>query len=113
MHELSVAMSIVDIAIEEARKNNAQSITEVEINLGSFSGVVRDALEFCFEAACKESIAEGAKLTIHEIPAKGMCLDCNKEVYPNELYSPCPYCDGYKIEMLEGKELKIKSIVVE
>lgn len=113
MHELSVAISIVDLAIEEAKKNNASSISEVEINLGTFSGVVRDALEFCFEVACKESIADGAKLTINEIPAKGYCLDCQQEVYPTELYSSCPHCDGYRIDMIEGKELKIKSIVVE
>ncbi|MFI5070488.1 MAG: hydrogenase/urease maturation nickel metallochaperone HypA, partial [Terriglobales bacterium] len=45
MHELSIAMSIVELAEEEAQQRNAQ-VTAVHLKLGALSGVVKEAL--CF-----------------------------------------------------------------
>ena len=51
MHELSIAMGIVDMAQEEGERRNAQ-ITAVHIRLGLLSGVVKDALFSSYEMAC-------------------------------------------------------------
>ena len=51
MHELSIAMSIVDMAQEEAERRNA-TVDAVHLELGLLSGVVADALLFSYEIAC-------------------------------------------------------------
>ena len=51
MHELSIAMSIVDIAADYAARDNAKCVTEIEIEVGTLAGVVIDALDFAMEAA--------------------------------------------------------------
>ena len=55
MHELSIAMSIVDIAAEYAARDNAKCVTEIEIEVGTLAGVVIDALDFAMEAAIKNT----------------------------------------------------------
>jgi hydrogenase nickel incorporation protein HypA/HybF len=45
MHELSISMSIVETAREEAERRGAQ-VTAVHLRRGALSGVVKDALFF-------------------------------------------------------------------
>jgi hydrogenase nickel incorporation protein HypA/HybF len=58
MHELSIAMSIVEGAAEEARRHPGERVAAVHLRLGELSGVVRDALLFSYDLAC-----EGTPLT--------------------------------------------------
>ena len=113
MHELSIAMSIVDIAADYAARDNAKCVTEIEIEVGTLAGVVIDALDFAMEAAIKNTICEGAKWNIIEIKAKGSCPDKNKNYEISDLYSPCPYCGKYGHELTQGKELRVKSLMVD
>ena len=57
---MSLAMNIVDLAVTNARAESAQKINQIELDIGSLAGVMIDSLEFCFEAASKETIAEEA-----------------------------------------------------
>ena len=72
-------MNIVDIATDYATKENAIAVKEIEIEVGELSGVVLDALEFCMEAATKESILEGANRNIYSVPGKARCRSCSNE----------------------------------
>jgi hydrogenase nickel incorporation protein HypA/HybF len=68
MHELSIALSIVELAEEEAATRNTR-ILAVHLNLGCESGVVKEALLASYEMACAGTVIEGAPLLIEEIPA--------------------------------------------
>lgn len=46
MHELSVVMSIIKTAEDEARKNNAIGIEEIELDIGELSRVEITAFDF-------------------------------------------------------------------
>ena len=72
MHELSIAMSIVDMAQEEAERRNVQ-IDAVHLELGPLSGVVKEALLFSYEVACSGTLLEGSRLVIKEIPIEVYC----------------------------------------
>ena len=48
MHELSIAMSIVDLACEEAESHGAPGVDVVYLKLGPLSGVVKEALLFSY-----------------------------------------------------------------
>lgn len=113
MHELSIAMSIVDIASDYAARDRAKCVSEIEIEVGSLAGVVIDALDFAMEAAVKSTICEGAKWKFIEIIARGLCPEKNKSYEISDLYSPCPYCGKYGHELVQGKELRVKSLLVD
>jgi hydrogenase nickel incorporation protein HypA/HybF len=113
MHEFSIAMSIVDIAKDYALKENTHQVREIEIEVGELSGVVIDALEFCMEAAVKDSVLEGAERRIIRIPGKARCRVCSHEFRIKDLYAVCPKCRNPAPEILQGRELRVKSLLVD
>lgn len=113
MHELSVAQNIIEIIKEHASKMKTRHVTEVIIDIGAISGVIPENLEFAWDIATKNTIAENSKLRIHFIPAKAKCLQCAKEFKVDDIYTMCEFCGSLKFDIIQGKELKVKSIVVE
>lgn len=109
MHEMSIAVSIVDIVCSKAKEENAKKINSIQLEIGELSGIMIDALEFGFEAATKNTLADGAMLRIDKIQGKALCKNCDKHFYIKNEYTPCPSCNDFNIELLEGKELNIKS----
>ena len=51
MHELSIALGIVDIAEEESDRRGGVAVLSVHIKLGPLSGVVKEALTSAYELA--------------------------------------------------------------
>jgi len=72
MHELSIAVNIVDIACEEAERQGDSRVDAVYLNLGVLSGVVKEALQFSWELACEGSRIAGARLEIRDVPGREM-----------------------------------------
>jgi hydrogenase nickel incorporation protein HypA/HybF len=112
MHELSVVMSIVDIALEQAAKENATAIEEIELDIGCLSTIEMNAFEFAWQQGVKETLLETAIKKINRIKGKGICTDCNTSFEIDNLYDACPACGGYLIHIAAGKELRVKSLVV-
>lgn len=67
MHELSIALSIVDLADEQAKKAHACKIIEIELDIGTLSGIEVDALNFALEIAAKDTLLETAAVKINRI----------------------------------------------
>ena len=112
MHELSIALSIVDIAEEEVKKNNASVVEEIVIDIGMLSNIQVDSLEFMWDQAVKESVLEGAQRKLNLVPGKARCTVCCKEFQMNEIFDACPECHDFLNEIVEGKELKIRSLTL-
>ncbi|MFA6923426.1 MAG: hydrogenase maturation nickel metallochaperone HypA [Bacteroidales bacterium] len=113
MHELSIAQNIIEIVEENARKLKLKIISEVEIDVGTISGVVPENLEFAMDVSVKDTILENAKIKLNIIKAKAKCLKCSNEFEIEEIYSFCPKCNSFEFEIIQGKELKVKSIKVD
>lgn len=113
MHEMTIAVGIVDVVCKKAEEENATKINNVILEIGEISGVMIDALEFGFEAATKNTLAEGAELKINKINGKAFCKNCNKDFNINNDFTPCPECDDFNIEIKQGKELSIKSFNID
>ncbi len=113
MHEMTIAMNIVDIVCKKASEENATKINSVILEIGELSGIMIDSLEFCFEAACKNTIASGAKLKIQNIEGRAFCKICKKDYNLKTDFSPCPTCNDFNIEVIAGKELSIKSFNID
>ena len=113
MHELSIAMSIVDAALDEASHRKVQ-VSAVHLRLGALSGVVKDALLFSYEIACQGTPLEGSKLLIEEVPVAVFCPACqNKRVLESVQWFACPECGTPTGEVLQGKELEVFALEVE
>jgi hydrogenase nickel incorporation protein HypA/HybF len=113
MHEFSIAVNIVEIATENAIGSGADVVREIDIEVGALSGVVVEALEFCMEAAVRDTMLEGAKWNIHRVPGRARCLNCSNEFDIDDLYTVCPECNSPAPEIIRGRELRVKSLVVE
>ena len=113
MHEFSIAMNIVDIATEYANREEAGSVKEIEIEVGQLSGIVLDALEFSLESAVRGSILENTKRTIISIPGLVRCTQCSHEYESNDFFSECPVCGAGPPEIIKGRELRVKSLIVD
>jgi hydrogenase nickel incorporation protein HypA/HybF len=112
MHELSIAMSIVELAEEEAERR-AVSICAVHLKLGPLSGVVKRALLSAYEMACEHTILEGSQLIIEEVP---IVVHCPKCAAPRTLASMqwfvCPECGSPVSDILQGRELQVTGLEV-
>ena len=113
MHELSIVMSIVDIANKEAIKADVESFSKISLEIGSQSGIVMEALDFAWETGVKGSVLQQAKREIISIQAKAQCKDCNEVFEVESLYDVCPKCNSYMSEIIQGKELKILALEFE
>lgn len=112
MHELSIAVNIVDIALKEAKKASAEKITDVHLDVGALSGIITEALDFAMQMAVKDSILEDAKIHIREIAGRARCEECAKEFPLDDLFETCPHCSSLKLKIIDGQELKIRSLNV-
>ena len=113
MHEMSIVANIVDIAEDEARKANADKITEVELDIGTVSGIELDALNFAFLALKPKTMLKDAEIKINKIQAISKCLKCNNEFETENVFTLCPKCDSFETTVIQGKEMKVKSILVD
>ncbi len=112
MHELSIAMSIVDMAQEEAERREV-TIDTVYLDLGLLSGVVADALLFSYEIACSGTPLEGSRLVIKEIPIEVFCSTCKAQKTLNSMqWFCCPDCGMPTPNVIHGKELSITALEV-
>ena len=113
MHEMGIAMQIIDIAkasIPESMKG--VRIEKVNLQIGKLSAVVPTSLTFCFEIAAKDTPLDGAELNIEEVPVKAKCKQCGKEWTISNPAFNCIKCDSGDIDILSGRELDIVSLEI-
>ncbi len=114
MHEFSIAVSIVEIAESAAVQHKAAGISEVEVEIGAASGIVIEALEFAWDSAAASSdLLKKSKLKICPVPLLAQCIRCHHRFAPDDLFEPCPVCRESGITILQGKELKVKSVTLD
>ena len=113
MHELSIAMGIVDAALEEASKRGVR-VSAVHLRLGDLSGVVKDALLFSYDVACQDTALAGSRLVIEEVPVVVFCPRCQQEKTLKSLQSfTCPGCGMPTMDVRRGKELEVFALEIE
>ena len=116
MHELSIAVSLVEAASEKAADAGAERVSAVHLRLGVLSGVVRDALEFSFDVATDDTMLDGAALDIEEVPVVAFCTQCEAEKQLSDVHpsfrAACPTCGAPTPELRQGRELEITALEI-
>ena len=106
MHELSVTQNIVAIVGEAAK---GRRVTHVTLEIGKLSGVMADAIAFCFDVVAQGTVLERASLEILEIDGLARCETCGLEFEAETLFAPCP-CGSIRWKRIRGEELIVKSM---
>jgi hydrogenase nickel incorporation protein HypA/HybF len=88
-------------------------VLAVTLEIGALSGVVPEALEFCFDAATRGSLLEGAQLFIERVPATGFCTACGVTSTVETYFDPCPGCGAVALDLRSGDEMRVKDLEVE
>lgn len=113
MHEMSIALSIIEAVVAKAEQEKSQKVNEIELEVGKVSGVQPESLKFCFSAAAKNTLVEDADLIIRETESSGACEECGRRFPMHDVYARCDACGSFKTTIISGRELLIKSITLE
>lgn len=114
MHELSIALSILDV-VEEAMEQHAGARVEaIHVKLGPLSGVVKEALLSAYELARVQTPFEAARLVLEDMPIVVFCSKCQAErpVHSVQMFC-CAECDTPATEVRHGRELELAALELE
>jgi hydrogenase nickel incorporation protein HypA/HybF len=113
MHELSIALNLVELGDAAARRADAQSVDCVHLRLGVMSGVVKEALCFAYEIASQGTRLQGSWLEIEDVPLVVYCPACGREVALPTIQSlQCPTCGAFTADIRSGTELELVSLEI-
>ena len=112
MHEMSLAEGVLQLIEDTARRQEFSKVLAVWLEVGQLSGVEAEAMEFCFDAVTRGSIAQGARLEIVATPGAGWCMQCAATVALSEVFGACPQCGTHQVQVTSGSELKVREIEV-
>lgn len=113
MHELSIAVTLIEIAEGEAARIGGK-VTALHVQIGALAGVVKDALLFSYDVASADTALAGTRLIVEEVPVTVYCARCACEY---SLASPqplvCPVCGGGTPDVRRGRELQLQALEIE
>ena len=115
MHELSIALSLIEAAAEEADRIGPDvRVVALRLRLGPLSGVVREALAFSFDVAARGTRVEGARLEIEEVPVAVRCAPCGGEFELGAVYPlQCPACGLATPDVVRGRECVLTAMEID
>lgn len=113
MHEFAIAQGLLEIIEQEALPYAGAKVTRVNLLIGKLSGVMPDALRFAFKSLSMGGVAEGASLEIEEVPLRITCNRCGKISILDDPFMICHHCEGTDVELIQGRELEIRSVEIE
>jgi hydrogenase nickel incorporation protein HypA/HybF len=113
MHELSIALSILDLAAEEAERHGGR-VTAVHLRLGPLVGVVKDALVSAYDLARESTLLARAELVVEDVPVVAYCPACAAERRPASVQELCcPVCGAPTPQVVRGRELEVVALELE
>ena len=111
MHELSIALSILEGAAEEVERQGGGRVYAIHLKLGPLSGVVKDALTFSYDLACEGTPFEGSRLVIEDIPVVVYCPECRREQPVASIQNfCCSVCGAATPDVVRGRELELAGL---
>ncbi len=112
MHEMSLAQGVIEAVEAQAGPGAFSRVERIVLEVGALSCVDPHALEFCFGAVSKDTLAEGAALEIRTPPGTAHCFGCEADVTIARRGEGCPVCGSYQLVVTGGEDLKVKEMEV-
>lgn len=108
MHELAITESIVSTVAERV---GGRRVTRVVLEIGRLSGVVPDAVRFCFDLCAEGTELAGARLDIVQLSGHARCRACGEEADVDDPLALC-LCGSADLDVRDGQELRIREVEV-
>ncbi|GAC1304999.1 MAG: hydrogenase maturation nickel metallochaperone HypA [Vulcanimicrobiaceae bacterium] len=113
MHELSIALGLLDAVGAAAEREGATRVSSVRLRLGRMSGIARDALLFSWELARADTLASDARLLIDDVAVAVWCRDCGCERAVREGEGlTCAACGAIAPQIVRGREIELIAMEV-
>lgn len=109
MHELSIALSMIEQIEEESAKRGGGMVETVYVRIGVLSGVDDQALRSAFTIAREGTSLVECRLEIEPVPLLVYCPQCASKHAPDPWNITCPRCITPPQEILQGKELELRA----
>jgi hydrogenase nickel incorporation protein HypA/HybF len=114
MHELAIATALVEQLEEILKKEGHPRLLAFTLELGEWSGIEKDALEFALPLVLENSSFPGAKVIIKKIPVEIFCQHCRRSAPLDDQYVlKCPFCGSEEVLLAKGKNFIIKALEIE
>ncbi len=107
MHELSVAVNILDIVRQYVGEKERGLLKSVKLRVGTQAGIVVDSLRFSWEAITMDTPVAGATLDVESVPFSLRCRACGTRTEPEEGTILCSACGSVDTEITGGTELQV------
>jgi hydrogenase nickel incorporation protein HypA/HybF len=113
MHELTVALSLLEGVENAANARGFERVSVVHVRVGALSGIAPDALSFSWNVATEQSVAAGSRLEIEHVPLEVFCERCAevRAPYPGSGLL-CPACGTAAPSIVHGRELQLVALEV-
>jgi hydrogenase nickel incorporation protein HypA/HybF len=112
MHELSIALGIVDIASDAVSRAGASGVSHIELEIGELAGVEMPALDFAWSEAVRGTVLAAATRQVHRVAGQARCMECDHVFAAGRAMNKCPACASPFTELVHGKELRVHAITV-
>ena len=113
MHEMGIAMQVVEIAVAAIPPGlNGSRVERVNLRVGKLSAVVPDSLRFCYDVVVRDTPLAGSTLNIEEVPVTARCGDCGRQWTADLPDFVCARCGSGAVRILSGQELEVVSLDV-
>ncbi len=113
MHEVSLALSLLDIIEKKCREEGYQKVESVRVRVGKASSVQPEAFSFAFEVVKRNTRAQNARFMVDLISIGGTCSACGNRFETEEAYIlECPSCGSSSLQITQGYELEIMEMEV-
>ncbi len=113
MHEVSLALGLLEIIEEKCRAEGYRRVDSVRVRVGKASGVLPEAFALAFEAVKPDTLAGGAKFIIDTVPLGGLCGHCgNRFTTAEPFLAECPLCSSTSFKINQGYELELVELDV-
>lgn len=112
MHELSIALSMIEQA-EQAAAAHPGDIRAVYARIGVLSGIDAQALAFAWEIARAGTRFAAADLRIESVPLLVRCPACGADHAATVDSIACPRCITPEQQILAGRELELTSLEID
>ena len=112
MHEMGIANTVLEAAIDHARRTPGTRVRKIGIRVGELSGVDPEALSFCFDCLVKGTKFAPLSLEIEYCLRHYHCERCREGQAAEGLETACPACGG-PLVIAGGNELDLAYLEVD
>ncbi len=112
MHEMALCEGLVQAIEEQATSQGFSRVHAVWLEVGALAAVECEAMRFNFDIITKGTLAEDARLDIVEVDGTAWCMPCGTSLKLRRFGEPCPRCGSHQLQLVDGKQIKIRQLEV-